>query len=153
MKPQVLHVYLGPGSTLPVDPWWTCQRTGECCQKVAEVVMTTEEMRTLVLHAPPTIQMEFRPRGDGFVAMRAAPCPLHIFGDCTVYEHRPYNCRRFGCMRPFPKEEPFDPGGGNMMIRVANARPARRLAERMQKKAQAWAVKHGWGPPSESRGA
>lgn len=128
----------------PVDPHWKCLREGDCCQKIPEVVMTKEEAAEVVHHAPTTVVMNFRPVGDGFVAMKAGPCPLYIFGGCTIYPYRPYNCRRFVCLRPDPKSEPFEPSGANMMDRVKTSRPARRLAEKFQRKAQRWAVKHGW---------
>jgi hypothetical protein len=51
-----------------------------------------------------------------FVAMQGAgTCPLLTTQDgqasCSVYEVRPYNCRRFGCFRPDPATEPLEPGG------------------------------------------
>jgi Fe-S-cluster containining protein len=88
--------------------------------------------------------MEFRDMGDGFVALKAKPCPLYVFKTCLVYEHRPYNCRRFACMRPDPKTEPFEADGGNLMARVKTSRVARRMAQTFQRRAQRWAVKHGW---------
>lgn len=129
---------------LPIDPQWRCQRSGDCCTQPAEVVMTQEEASVLVLHAPPEIKMEFRPAGENFVAMKAGPCPLFVFKTCLVYEHRPYNCRRFGCMRPDPKTEPFEKDGGNLLKRVNTSKAARKLAIWMQKRAQAWARTHGW---------
>lgn len=130
----------------PVDPNWKCQHSGDCCEKVPEVVMTTQEAKHLVLHAPPTITLHFRPTDEAnFVAMKAGPCPLHIFNRCIVYEHRPYNCRRFGCMRPDVKAEPFEIDGSNLHDRTMTSRPARRLAIKIQRKAQHWARKMGWG--------
>jgi Fe-S-cluster containining protein len=132
-----------PRIKVPIDPQWRCQRSGDCCTKPGEVVMTKEEAAVLVHHAPPTVTMEFRPEGE-FVAMKAGPCPLYAFKSCMVYEHRPYNCRRFGCMRPDVKAEPFDPGGWNMMYRVSISREAAKLARWMQRRAQGWATSHGW---------
>lgn len=106
--------------------------------------MTKEEATVLVHHAPPTISLIFRPMDHEFVAMKAAPCPLFVFKSCLVYEHRPFNCRRFGCMRPDVKAEPFEVSGDNMMVRVKTSRIARRMAQRMQRKAQGWAQTHGW---------
>lgn len=131
----------------PVDPKWTCCRSGDCCTKIAEVVMTVEEQRRLVLVAPREITMAFRPFGEGFVAMQAGPCPLYVFGGCLVYEHRPYNCRRYVCLRPDVKTEPFETNGANLTDRVATSRVARRLAVKVQRKAQKWARKMGWEPP------
>jgi len=128
----------------PIDEHWTCQRSGECCTLPQEVVMTKQEAAELVLHAPKEIAMEFRPAGDQFVALKARPCPLYVFKGCLVYEHRPYNCRRFGCMRPDVKAERFEPSGANMMDRVKTSRAMRRLAEQWRRKAQRWARKRGW---------
>lgn len=128
----------------PVDPHWTCQRSGDCCTKPAEVSMTTEEAAVIVHAAPKEIKLEFRKVGEGFVALKAAPCPLFVFNGCLVYESRPYNCRRFGCMRPDVKAEPFEVSGANLMDRVKTSRVARRMAQEMQRKAMRWARKHGW---------
>lgn len=133
----------------PVDDHWKCQKSGDCCTKIAEVVMTKEEAAELVHHAPPTVTMKFRDQGDGFVAMKAEPCPLFIFKRCIVYEHRPYNCRRFVCLRPDVKAEPFEPSGANMMDRVKTNRKALRIAADEQRRAQRWARKHGWKVDSE----
>jgi Fe-S-cluster containining protein len=133
-----------PVIPLPVDPHWKCQRSGDCCTKPLEVVMTTQEAAAIVHAAPKEIAMHFRPAGGDFVALKAAPCPLFAFNTCLVYAVRPYNCRRFGCMRPDVQAEPFEPDGGNLMKRVQQSRTARRLAERMQRKAQGWAQKMGW---------
>lgn len=106
--------------------------------------MTKEEASVLVLHAPKEIQMQFRPVDERFVALKAKPCPLYAFKTCLAYEHRPYSCRRFACMRPNVKTEPFEVSGANLMDRVKTSRVAKRLAERIQRKAQRWAIKHGW---------
>lgn len=111
--------------------------------------MTKEEANILVFHAPPTITLQFRP-GDveGFVVMKTGPCPLFVFKTCLVYEHRPYSCRRFACMRPDPKTEPFEVGGPfgckNLSDRIATSRAALRRARHIEKRAQRWANQHGW---------
>ena len=129
----------------PIDPDWKCQKSGDCCTKPQEVVMTKEEASVLVLHAPKEITMQFRDAGDNFVALKARPCPLYAFKGCLVYHVRPFNCRRFGCMRPDVKAEPYEVSGANMMDRVKTSRLMRRMAETMQRRAQRWARKHGWG--------
>lgn len=139
--PQYLPMLPAPR---PVEANWKCKRSGDCCSLPAEVVMTKEEAAVLVHHAPPTIVMQFRQVDGNFVALKAKPCPLYVFQTCLVYEHRPYNCRRFACMRPDPKSEPFDVNGSNVMDRVKTSRVARRLAVRIQAKAMGWANKHGW---------
>lgn len=136
--------YLPMLTKRPVDPQWMCQRSGDCCTQPEEVVMTKEEAAEIVHHAPKEVQMAFRPVDDRFVALRAKPCPLFAFNTCMVYDHRPYNCRRFNCMRPDVKAEPFEVDGSNMMDRIKTSRVALRLAEKLQRKAQRWARKHGW---------
>lgn len=136
---------LRPVAARVVDPEWRCQHSGDCCTKPPEVVMTKEEAAAIVHVAPSTSVMHFRDVGDGFVALKAQPCPLFAFSRCLVYDVRPYNCRRFGCMRPDPTAEAFEPDGGNMMARVKVSRVALRMATRMQRKAQVWARKMGWG--------
>jgi Fe-S-cluster containining protein len=95
----------------PIEAEWKCKRSGDCCTKPLEVIMTKEEAAVLVHAAPPQIVMHFRPieGSEGrYVALKAQPCPLFVFNGCLVYNSRPYNCRRFGCMRPDPKTEPFE---------------------------------------------
>lgn len=107
--------------------------------------MTKAEAAVLVHHAPPTIRMSFRPLDDpNFVALKAGPCPLYVFKTCLVYAHRPYNCRRFSCMRPDVTLEPFD-GELTRERRTDVSRVARRLYQIIQRRAQKWALKHGWG--------
>lgn len=105
--------------------------------------MTKEEAAAIVHAAPSEIQMSFRPVDNGMVALKALPCPLFAFNRCLVYAVRPFNCRRYVCLRPDVKAEPFD-GDRNMMDRVKTSRVARRIAERHQRKAQRWARTHGW---------
>lgn len=107
--------------------------------------MTREEAAAIVHAAPPTVRMEFRLVKEGFVALKAAPCPLYAFSQCLVYDVRPYNCRLFACMRPDVKAEPFEISGANMMDRVKTSRIAARMAELFERKAKRWARKHGWG--------
>ncbi len=87
----------------------------------------------------------FRPMTQGFVALQAAPCPLYDASAkaCSVYPVRPYNCRRFVCLRPDVTAEPFEADGSNMIDRVTSSRIARRIAEKFQRKAQRWA-RHAW---------
>lgn len=128
----------------PVDPHWTCQKSGECCTLPAEVVMTKQEAAVLVHNAPKEIVMHFRPLDGEFVALKAQPCPLFAFNQCLVYPVRPFNCRRFACMRPDVKAEPFEASGANMMDRVATSRVAKRMAEKIQRRALRWARQNGW---------
>lgn len=132
----------------PVEAHWKCHQSGECCTQPYEVVMTREERTKLLPHIPQGVKSEWREVDDRFVGLKARPCPFYIFHTCQVYEVRPYNCRRFGCLRPNPKQEPFDlaPDGTcrNLLDRVKTSRIARRLAVTLQRRAQRWARQHGW---------
>lgn len=149
-RPLPFPFYVTPPKPRPVDPKWQCQREGDCCSKPAEVVMTHEERLAILPHVPQGLVTHWRPIDDKFVALKAGPCPFYIFKECLVYPVRPYNCRRFACMRPDPKAEPWEEGGDgpnkvrNVDDRIALSRPARRLAAKIQHKAQKWALKHGW---------
>lgn len=137
-----------PMVPLPVEENWTCKRSGDCCTRPSEVVMTKEEAKLLIFHAPTGIKLDFRPVEGNFVAMKAGPCPLFVFHGCVVYKHRPYNCRRFACMRPDPKTEPWvftrEGDCANLWVRLKQSRMARRMAVLFQRRAQRWAVAHGW---------
>jgi Fe-S-cluster containining protein len=119
--------------------------------------MTTQE-RDLLLARRPDLANRFDAFGT-FVALRANPCPLLTqdgqgLATCTVHDIRPYNCRRFGCYRPDPEKEPYEPesfdlhrarlGCANLSDRIAQSRPVRRDYARRQRKAQRWALQHGW---------
>lgn len=149
---QPLSVHRTPPTRI-VDPQWTCQQSGECCSIPDEVLMTTHELQVIqqtmleddMLHG---IEVVFREAGESMVAMRAHPCPFYIFKSCAVYNVRPFNCRRFGCMRPDPKTEPYETdtvtGCKNLTDRLAQSRVARRLYEVYQRHAQRWGWAHGW---------
>lgn len=132
----------------PVEVDWKCKRSGDCCTLPQEVFMTKQEAAEVVHAAPLEIVLHFRQVDSDFVAMKAQPCPLFVFGGCLVYNSRPYNCRRFACMRPDPKTEKLEMGGGlgckNLEARVVNSRAARRLYQRILNKAGGWAQAHGW---------
>ncbi len=134
--------------TRPVDADWKCQRSGDCCTQPAEVIMTSAERFHLLPRIPEGIVTHWRDVEPGFVALEAHPCPFFIFNGCIVYSDRPYNCRRFGCMRPDPKTERFELNDDgdciNLLERVKTSRIAQRLYGRMQRVAQRWARAHGW---------
>lgn len=77
-----------------------------------------------------------------------SPCRFLSGTTCTIYEHRPYNCRRFICLRPDPDDEPLETGGPlgcfNASERILLNRDARRFYAHHQRKAQRWADAHGW---------
>lgn len=142
-------------ATIPLRPIvaeWTCQRDGACCRLTAAVVMTPAE-RDLLLARRPDLAERFGAAADGFVALQARPCPL-LETDaagravCTVYDVRPYSCRRFGCYRPDPAQEPYEEGPDgecrNVVDRVMQSRDVRRAYALQQRKAQRWALRYGW---------
>lgn len=147
-----------------VEEGWKCHRSGDCCRSVPSVVISNGEYEYLhkALTMGQLYKLTFRKVGeDGkFWEWVAAPCPMLNKGTdtCTIHEHRPYNCRRFGCLRPDPKAEPFqlaplspylkygNIGCANLRDRLIESRIARRMYELIQRKAQRWAVKYGWGP-------
>lgn len=113
-------------------------------------------MRARALRGPiPEIRWVAHEEKREFVLMLAAPCPLlgtDVDGQalCTIHSIRPYNCRRFGCLRPDPRTEVYEIcddgrwGCKNLIDRVKSSRVARRTIELIQRRAQKWALKHGW---------
>ena len=114
--------------------------------------MTPAERERLLARRP-DLASRFRVQPDGFVALAARPCPLLATDDagravCTVYDVRPYSCRRFGCYRPDPAQEPYEEGPDgecrNLVDRVMQSRDVRRAYALQQRKAQRWALRHWW---------
>lgn len=136
----------------PVSVPWTCHRTGDCCEQQPFVLMTTEERAEI--EAATDRQVTWMAK-DGWSALQAAPCPLLDRDEdglavCSVYDVRPYNCRRFACGRVSPETEAYESDAQgrnvNMMERLATSRPFRSWARRLQRQGQQWALAHGWGP-------
>lgn len=152
--------------TFKVDADWHCQRSGDCCTLPDYVVMTVEEQAVINDFAEHNLpisrlnRINFDPWRPGFVALIAHPCPLHEFIDgrstCLVHPVRPYNCRRFACLRPDPHTEPLQltplspvlryglVGCANTRKRLIQSRAARRLFDTIQRRAKRWAITHGW---------
>ena len=142
----------------PIELPWSCDRSGDCCRQVSQIVMTPHEAVELA-RARPDVELHFYQHLDKrFVYLQGQPCPLLGSSDsglavCTVWAVRPYNCRRFGCFRPDPSTEPYEPeavdydnarlGCANLSDRLHD-RGVRRQYAKMQRKAQRWALKHGW---------
>lgn len=159
-----LHRTAPRPSTLPVEENWSCKGSGDCCRQLEYVGMTLDERNVLQefadKHLPIRVlnKINWVTGPGGLEALVAKPCPLYepVSKKCLVYEVRPYNCRRFACMRPDPAAEPLkltapNPvlafstfGCDNLAHRLLESRVARRLYEGMQRKAQRWARKHGW---------
>jgi len=124
----------------PIALPWKCHRSGDCCRVAGDVLMTTKE-RDLLLAMRPGQARAFRTRQDGWVLM-SQPCAFLTVGNtCSVYEARPYNCRRYACFRPDVQAEPWDQG---CLAERLSLRPVRREYARIQRRAQVWASQHGW---------
>lgn len=160
-------LFVRAGKPLPVEEKWRCKRSGDCCTHGTSLTMTEQERVALYELAEKRLTvgelsvMRWRPGADpGFVELQTGPCPLFKKVDgvptCTVHEARPYNCRRFGCMRPDPRNEPFQSaphspvlqygnvGCSNLRLRLVQSPKVRKQYDRLQKKGRTWAVNHGW---------
>ena len=140
-----------PVTARPIASSWRCQQSGDCCTRPQSVVMTTLEAAAILeATAHRDVPLSFQKMAGSFVALAAQPCPLYdaVAHTCTVYDVRPYNCRRFACMRPNPAVEPWeqDETGAcvNREDRLSRSRIVRRQLRLIQQKAQPWARTHGW---------
>lgn len=142
----------------PVIAQWQCQRDGSCCEQPGEVVMTHAERAAIEGSGYPSspATLSWLPHADSrFVRLSAGPCPLFARdaqgkGVCAVYDVRPFNCRRFGCFRPSPEREAFEPeanviGCANLRERLEQSGQVRREFQKLADKAREWALSHGWG--------
>lgn len=108
---------------------WQCTGCGECCRTTPFVVVSDEERHILderragLAWAPDD--------APGFWRLLAGPCPLYDETQgCTVYNQRPYNCRRYVSLKGFTGSE----------------RDGQRVRVLHQRRAQRWADRHGWRP-------
>lgn len=126
---------------LPIVNEWQCARTGECCQSGPRVSAAEYALLAERYMAPLPATMI----GTQFI-ITGQPCPFLNGSSCSVYDIRPYKCRQFQCQRA--PNEPLRPGGPmgcyNLSERVEQSRAVRRAYELNQRKAQRWALKHGW---------
>lgn len=121
---------------------WQCQKTGDCCREVDEVVMTPAERMEIERAAPSGVVLSFAPHADDrFVRLTAKPCPLLVDNLCSVHAVRPFNCRRWGCFRDDYSQPPEMTMVPAAMLKT---RSNRRQALVMQRHAQRWARSHGW---------
>lgn len=137
---------------LPIEVPWSCDQRGDCCKKYKTVVMTTEERAGILDVVPSELGRALLWRDHqtpGFVELQAQPCPLLAAdGRCSVYDVRPFNCRRFICGRvgDEPWEANADGTCSNLTVRLAQSRPFRRFYQLVQRRAGRWALAHGWKP-------
>lgn len=122
---------------------WTCQRDGACCRNNV-VVLTVSEWRRLEGMTPlRVIQLDQTRADDGLIAMNARPCPfLNLRTNaCTVYDVRPYNCRRFQCGRWDTTKEPYTEHPLPLISRDNDLYWSYKQNQRLH---QPWAREHGW---------
>lgn len=123
---------------------WRCDQRGDCCQRVQHVTMTREE-RALIEAATDRALTWAHDPDPRFVRLQAAPCPLLVEGQCSVYDARPFNCRRFICGRV--GDEPWESANDvclNLTDRLAQSLDFQEFYRSNQKRAQVWARAHGW---------
>jgi len=140
----------------PITPGWQCQRTGDCCTQVPALRMTVAERAAIDASgiSPQRPAAWDLTSETGWAFLQAQPCPYFTRdenrqGVCTIYAVRPFVCRRFGCFRPVPDKEPLELdrsplGCRNLSDRVGQSAEVLHAYRRMQRKAQEWAVLHGW---------
>jgi Fe-S-cluster containining protein len=138
------------------QPYWSCDKRGDCCRQPRFVIMTTQERAEVLANAPKGVTLAFQPLADDrFVALEAGPCPLlSEDGSCTIYAHRPYNCRRFICLRQ--PDEPWisapPDGCVNLDRRISGTGSHQAMAffRSQERRHQPWALAHGWGKEMQS---
>lgn len=103
-----------------------------------------------------TIRLDVHPMADARLVTIKTPqgCPFlsrEVDGKatCTIYDSRPYNCRRFQCLRPDPSTEAFELGGPlgckNLSDRLDDSLHALKFFESNQRRAlREWGTSHGW---------
>jgi Fe-S-cluster containining protein len=110
--------------------------------------MTPQELSVLTsLPMAASVQLQTETSADGrFVTMQAKPCPFYdaIRRSCAVYEHRPYNCRRFQCGRWDTRTQPYQ---NDPMPAIKADNDLRWSYGRNQQQHSAWALAHGWELP------
>lgn len=131
---------------------WRCQREGDCCL-VRQLVVTRDEVAAMQAADPQPLNVEPHERGFLRIVMPAGRCvylkrELDGQATCGIYEARPFQCRRFMCLRPDPKTEPWEGSGPlgcrNLSDRLAESRYAMTFYESNQRRAGKWALAHGW---------
>jgi Fe-S-cluster containining protein len=126
---------------------WRCAKSGDCC-KGGVVLMTQAEADRVTAAAPADVELRWAAHPDPrFVGLLGDPaCPM-LGADnlCRIHKSRPYNCRRFACLRePGEAFEPGGPLGCQNAARRMETRDARRFLTVYQRPAIRWARRHGW---------
>lgn len=128
---------------------WRCGQTGDCCRITPAVRLHKDELTAILDYRPDlkTQALPWRDMGDGFLELKAAPCPLLTADNrCSVYPVRPYVCRRFLCFREPGEAFVADQVNGcqSLTVAIQTSRNARRQYAQTQRTAQRWALAHGW---------
>lgn len=131
--------------TLPVINDWQCQGSGDCCRVPKVVTMTYAERWELEAYAELAsrrLQWRYNAR-PSMTDLVTGPCPFVTPENrCSVYDVRPFSCRRFGCLRADTKAEKFlDEDTAAILRRMPEALP---VLQKLQKDGQVWAKNHGW---------
>jgi Fe-S-cluster containining protein len=131
---------------LPIVEDWTCCQSADCCRTPSTIRMTHQEADAILFSVPDPERLKWRVHEEGWMHLVAAPCPLLVDNQCSVYAVRPFVCRRFQCHRE--AGEAFDPSGPlgcrNLSDRLEQSRVTRRAYALNQRKASKWALQHGW---------
>lgn len=110
--------------------------------------MTSQEWAAIQGVAPDATAPVAHP--DGRFVQYEGPCPLLAEDKtCSVYAVRPYQCRRFMCLRHDTSEPPIfggPVGCYNALAAMRTDREALKFYRHNQRRAQVWAVAHGWSP-------
>lgn len=123
---------------------WRCDRRGDCCKEPAAVVMTHQERHLIERRVMRPLQWE-ADLHPGFVRLLAHPCPLLEDGSCSVYDIRPFNCRRFVCGRV--GDEKWDGGEKaclNLTDRLVQSLDFQEFYRANEKRHHEWAKTQGW---------
>ena len=130
-----------------MSAYWECDKRGDCCRQPAAVSMTRQEKKAIIRARPDAREMAWTPLGNNMFELKAHPCPLlGADGLCTVYDVRPYNCRRFMCLRG-PGESWITGMHGqcvNLEKRLKYSNHALAFYLTNQQAAMPWADRHGW---------
>lgn len=123
---------------------WKCQGSGDCCRHPTLVSMTYAERRELEAYAglaSRRLQWRYNAKPN-MTNLVAGPCPFVTPENrCGVYDVRPFQCRRYGCMRA-DLSEPFrGEDTGTILDRMPEAFNA---LSKLQSDGQVWALAHGW---------
>lgn len=137
----------------PTVPKWTCRRSGDCCLNV-DIRLTVDEAGTMQAATAIPLLFNTAEKATGWLRLTkdgACPCLVREAdgsATCSVWDARPYQCRRFQCGRPDPQAEGYEIGGPlgcrNLSDRLQTSAQFAAEYDANQRRAQKWALAHGW---------